>query len=165
MASCDATGPCGMVCTTPSSVVTLVYGLRFWITPCEQSKSAATMESGSSTYSVPRMKSTQKLPRVLVEWRAKPLTTAMATAIPVAAEKKLWVARAIIWVRFFMVVSGVYDCQLVFVVKLAAVFQLRCSPTLPRPSGFSGNHCWSRWIRDRKSVVEGKSVELGGRPI
>ena len=24
MASCDATGPCGMVCTAPSSVVTLV---------------------------------------------------------------------------------------------------------------------------------------------
>src|ERR1039457_6089887 len=81
MASCDATGPCGMVCTTPSSVVTLVYGLRFWITPCEQSKSAATTEIGSSTYSVPRMKSTQKLPRVLVECREKPLTTAQALGI------------------------------------------------------------------------------------
>src|ERR1019366_1950905 len=69
MASCDATGPCGMVCTTPSSVVTLVYGFRFWITPCEQSNSAKRTESGSSTYSVPRVKSTQKVPRVFVEWR------------------------------------------------------------------------------------------------
>jgi hypothetical protein len=42
-----ATGPCAMVCTVPSSVVTLVYGSKFWMTPCEQSNSAATMEIGS----------------------------------------------------------------------------------------------------------------------
>ena len=50
------------------------------------------MEIGSRIYSVQRVKSTQKLPRVLVEWRENPRITAMATAIPTAAEKKLWVA-------------------------------------------------------------------------
>ena len=46
-----------------------------------------------------RVKSTQKLPRVLTEWREKPRTKAIATAMPTAAEKKLWVARAIISVK------------------------------------------------------------------
>ncbi len=43
-----------------------------------------------------------------------------------------------------MVVSGVYDCQLVLVVKLAAVFQLRSAATLPSPCGFHGSHCCTR---------------------
>ncbi len=46
-----------------------------------------------------RVKSTQKLPRVFDECREKPRTTAIATAIPIAAEKKLCVASAAISVR------------------------------------------------------------------
>ena len=37
-----------------------------------------------------------------------------------------------------MVLSGVYDCQLVLVVKLAAVFQARSGPTAARCCGFQG---------------------------
>ena len=67
MASCDATGPCGMTLRcAPSSVVTVVYGLKFWITPCEHSNSAATIESGSRMYTVARVISTQKLPIVRI---------------------------------------------------------------------------------------------------
>jgi hypothetical protein len=43
------------------------------------------------------VKSTQKLPSVLAEWRANPRAKAMATEIPAAADQKLWVASATIW--------------------------------------------------------------------
>ena len=46
-----------------------------------------------------------------------------------------------------MVVSGVYACQLVLVVKLTAVLNARSGATLPRPCGFNGSHCCTRWIR------------------
>jgi hypothetical protein len=45
-------------------------------------------EMGSNTYSVARVVSTQKLPNVLISCRANPRITAMATAIPAAAETK-----------------------------------------------------------------------------
>src|ERR1017187_10950850 len=72
MASCEASGPCGSVCTAPSTVATLVYGWKFWIAPCETNSNAPTTESGNRTYTVERTKSTQKLPSVCAEWRAKP---------------------------------------------------------------------------------------------
>ena len=40
-----------------------------------------------------------------------------------------------------MVVSGVYACQLVLVVKLTAVLNERSAATLPKPWGLSGSHC------------------------
>ena len=43
-----------------------------------------------------------------------------------------------------MVVSGVYDCQLVLVVKLAAVFQAKSGPTAASPCGFQGKWFWRR---------------------
>ena len=49
MASCDATGPCAMVCVAPSTVRATVYGWKFWMTPCEQKTRAATTEIGMST--------------------------------------------------------------------------------------------------------------------
>ncbi len=49
MASCDATGPCAMVCVAPSTVLTTVYGCTFWMTPCEQRTRAATTEIGINT--------------------------------------------------------------------------------------------------------------------
>ena len=84
MISCEATGPCAMVCSfttcvcglpAASGAVTvcgsmtaaLSYGRRFWTTPCDTSTSAPTMQIGSSTQSRPRTRSTQKLPmRVLL---------------------------------------------------------------------------------------------------
>src|SRR5262245_60847375 len=35
MISCDATGPCAIVCVAPSTVVTTSYGFRFCTTPCD----------------------------------------------------------------------------------------------------------------------------------
>ena len=50
------------VCVVACSSGTLSYGLKFCGTPCETSTSAPTSDSGSSTYSVARVMSTQKLP-------------------------------------------------------------------------------------------------------
>ena len=43
-----------------------------------------------------RTRSTQKLPTVPLSCRAMPRTSAAATAIPRAADQKLWLARATI---------------------------------------------------------------------
>ena len=43
-----------------------------------------------------------------------------------------------------MVVSPPYDCQLVLVVKLAAVLNASAGSTGPSFSGLSGNTCCSR---------------------
>ena len=40
IASCEATGPCAMVCAAPSSVFTSVYGAKFCGTPCHTRNSA-----------------------------------------------------------------------------------------------------------------------------
>ncbi len=114
MASCDATGPCAMVWVVtvvvvlPSAPVVTVcgsssfavsYGRRFCTTPCETSASAKTVEIGSRTHRVPRVRSTQKLPSVFISVRAMPRIKAMASARPTAADQKLCVASPSIWVR------------------------------------------------------------------
>ena len=48
---------------------------------------------------MPRVRSTQKLPIVVELRRTRPRTSAIATAMPVAAEVKLRTARTVIWVR------------------------------------------------------------------
>ena len=83
--------------------------------------SARTSESGSSTYSVPRTRSTQKLPSRPAERRAMPRTSATATAMPTAADMKLWNASCVICEKYDIVDSPAYDCQFVFVVNDAAV--------------------------------------------
>ena len=57
------------------------------------------MQIGTSTHSVARVRSTQKLPRVFALRRTKPRMTAIAIARPAAAETKLWKANPAIWVR------------------------------------------------------------------
>jgi hypothetical protein len=99
IATCEAAGPWLSVWVGPSSVVASMYGPMFWGTPCETRKSAPMNASGSSTYKVHRVRSTQKLPTVLPEVRAKPRISAMASATPVAAETKFCVVSAAIWVR------------------------------------------------------------------
>ena len=54
------------------------------------------MEIGSSTYTVARVTSTQKLPMVFFSCRAKPRIRATAIAMPAAAEAKFCTARAAI---------------------------------------------------------------------
>ncbi len=106
MISCDATGPCAIVCSRttvgcglPSAPVvvmvcgsitaTLSYGLRFCTTPCDTRNSAPTIEIGSSTQRDARVMSTQKLPMVSFSFWAMPRMNAMATAMPAAADTKL----------------------------------------------------------------------------
>ena len=88
-----------MVCVAPSTVLATVYGWKFWMTPCEQKTRAATKASGSSTYSVARVRSTQKFPIRSASCRANPRISAMATAMPAAADAKFCTASAAIWTR------------------------------------------------------------------
>ena len=78
-----------------------------------------------------------------VSERAIPRMTAIAIAIPVAADRKFWTARPAIWVRCDIVASPTYACQFVFVTKEIAVFHARAGGTAGRRSGFSGRRCWS----------------------
>ncbi len=78
-------------------------------------------EKGRSKYSVPRTRSTQKLPTRPAERLAIPRASATATAIPAAADIKLWNASWVIWEKYDIVDSPEYDCQFVLVVKEAAV--------------------------------------------
>ncbi|CFO32747.1 Uncharacterised protein [Bordetella pertussis] len=128
MASCEATGPMGRVCTRVTTVsvrgwpagpvmgwpcassravsyccactvCASTYGSRFCTTPWLTSASARMNDSGSSTYSVARTRSAQKLPSVAALWRASPRTRAISTAMPVAAETKFCTVSASICVR------------------------------------------------------------------
>ncbi len=102
IASCEATGPCAIVCVVtvagfPSAPVTVCastsfavsYGRRFCTTPCETSTSANTIEIGRRIQSVPRVRSTQKFPSVFISRRAMPRIAAIASANPTAADQKL----------------------------------------------------------------------------
>ena len=50
-----------------------------------------------------------------------PRTNATASAMPTAAETKLWNASCVICEKYDIVVSPAYDCQFVFVVNDADV--------------------------------------------
>ena len=100
MASCEATGPPRTDWVPPASVVISVWGSRFWTTPAPTSTSAATNASGSSTRTVPRTRSAQKLPtRPSVPERANPRASAARTARPTAADRKFCTASPAIWNR------------------------------------------------------------------
>jgi hypothetical protein len=62
MASCEATGPPWMTCSAPVTVVIVRGSVRFWITPPMSSTTAATTAIGKRMRTVPRTRSTQKLP-------------------------------------------------------------------------------------------------------
>src|SRR5215471_9988251 len=129
MASWEATGPCGI----------------FWTAPRETKNSAATKERGSRIQRLDRVQSNQKLPMPFAFSRATPRMTAMAIAMPVAADRKLWNARPTIWVKCDIVDSPEYPCQFVLVVKDTAVFHEESGETAPKRFGFRGSHCWRRW--------------------
>ena len=77
-------------------------------------------------------RSTQKLPSVRRPRRMMPRMIAMATAMPAAADTKFCTASPTIWVRWLIVSSPLYHCQLVLVMKLTA--------TLNAPSGGDRRH-------------------------
>ena len=87
--SWEATGPCAMSCLPPSSVVTSVYADRFCGTPCHTMTRPTTMQIGSSRYNTQRVRSTQKLPTLFADRRENPRISASASAMPVAALRKL----------------------------------------------------------------------------
>ena len=105
MTSCEATGPPGRNCVAPASVCASVPADRFCTTPPSTRISAPTTEIGSRIRVTARVRSTQKLPSRSVFVRAKPRTTAIATAMPVAAETKFCTARPAICTRWPMVDS------------------------------------------------------------
>ncbi len=89
IASWEATGPCAMICLAPSTVVTVGVRIQVLDHALRYSRAdSATIEIGSSTYTVARVTSTQKLPMVRFSWRAKPRIRAIATAMPAAADAK-----------------------------------------------------------------------------
>ena len=90
------------------------------------------------------MTSTHALPIVADEWRVKPRTRATSTAMPTAADTKFCTVSASIWVRWLIVLSPPYACQLVFVTKLTAVFQASAGGTPGSCAGLSGSRPCSR---------------------
>ena len=85
--------------TTGSTSVACWYGAKVCTTPCAASTTASTKDRGSSTYSVLRVKSTQKLPIWPASRRTKPRINAISTAMPAAADRKFCTARPSTWVR------------------------------------------------------------------
>ena len=107
MASCEAAGPRGIICCVIVCVAVfpsepwvwtdcgsrscaVAYGFRFCTTPCEIRKSDPTRQTGSSTHKKQRVRSTQKFPMVPDSRRVIPRIRAIASAIPTAADAKLW---------------------------------------------------------------------------
>ena len=95
-----------MVCFAPSNVVASIFEPSVCGIPCQTNTSASTMEIGSSTYNVQRVRSTQKFPSVRAERRLKPRINASASAMPVAAETKLCTVSPAICTRLLIVLSG-----------------------------------------------------------
>ena len=151
MATWLATGPPGIACaptslaTAGSSGVAAVSPVRFWTTPPSDSSTATANDSGSSTRSIVRVRSTQKLPSVRRPLRTMPRMIATATTMPAAAETKFCTVSAIIWVRWLMVDSPAYHCQFVFVMKLTATLNAPNGATLETPVGLSGRCSCTRW--------------------
>ncbi len=110
---------------------------RFCTAPPAIRTIAAITLIGSSRRRVIRVRSTQKLPSWSVLRRAKPRTSATATAMPTAAEAKFCTARPAICTRWPIVDSPEYHCQLVFVTNDTAVFQAPwvMTPGKPRERG------------------------------
>ena len=114
IASCEATGPCAIVCVVTTVVVAChrpgddclrLHQLRCVVRPevlhhaLRDQHQRKHDEIGSSTHSVPRVRSTQKLPSVFISRRAMPRMNAIASAMPTAADQKLCVASPSICVR------------------------------------------------------------------
>jgi hypothetical protein len=106
-------------------------------TPVAIRSTAPRNAIGSRMRIVLRTRSTQKLPSVSLRVREKPLTSATATAIPTAADRKFCTASPGIWAVKPSVCSPEYDCQSVSVTNEMAVLNdvAGLTPGKPRPYG------------------------------
>ena len=142
-----AAGPPGITCSVPSTVLTVRLPWKFWMTPWLTSTSANTNATGTRMRVIVRVRSTQKLPSVDARRRARPRMKAARTAMPTAADVKLWTASPSICERLLIVTSPAYDCQLVLVVKLTAVSHERWCTGPAKLFGLSGSEPWNRSSR------------------
>ena len=134
-----------MVWWPPASVVTSVPDEKFWTTPIsDQGDGGQDRRAAAGPGRTERVRSTQKLPTRSVDDRVKPRISATATAMPTAAETKFCTARPAIWVRWPMVASPEYACQLVLVTNDAAVLNASAGSTPGKPRD-SGRPDWTRW--------------------
>ena len=167
IASWLATGPPGIVCSCFSSVVTVSDPVKFWITPPAMSATAMTNASGRRIRVMVRVRSTQKLPRVVERRRTRPRMMATMTAMPAAAETKFWTVRPIIWERWLIDTSPLYACQLVLVTKLTAVFQATAGEMRLDPGGVPGQVTLEPEQpveRDHRDGAERQERQPVGRP-
>ena len=86
MASWDAAGAIGIVFCAPSTPVTSMPERSDITTPIPTRMIAATNDSGSMIRTMPRVRSTQKFPMRSVPARTNPRVSAIATAMPTAAD-------------------------------------------------------------------------------
>ncbi len=107
---------------------------------------AITKAIGRRMRTVVRVRSTQKLPMVRADRRARLRMSAAASAMPTAADTKFCTASPDIWTRWPIVDSPEYDCQLVLVTKLTAVLKAIFGMTLGRPLARGSQVC-TRWNR------------------
>ena len=78
-----------MVCIAPSTVVDLGVRMKVLNHALGDQQQRAHHRERQQDIDGARVKSTQKLPMVLAEWRAKPRTNAMATPMPAAADAEV----------------------------------------------------------------------------
>src|SRR4029077_13143046 len=125
---------------------------KFWITPWLMNTKAKMNEIGNRMRVVERTTSTQKLPIVGERRRQSARMNATATAMPTAAERNCCTTSANIWLRWLIVDSPAYACQLVFVRKLIAVLNESAGATPGRWSGLNGRCPWIRRKRYESST-------------
>ena len=101
-----AAGAGAIVPWLPSGLVTAMPERRLCTTPSAISTRAKTNAMGSRIRIVPRVRSTQKLPSRSVFARTNPRVTAIATARPTAAERKLCTVNPAICTKWPICVSG-----------------------------------------------------------
>ena len=138
MTSCEATGPCAIICLSRLRASSpRCRRSRFCGTPCETKNSADDDRDRQQDVERARGQIDPEVAdAVCAERRAKPRTSATASAMPVAAETKLCTVEPGHLRRGSSSSSrGTYDCQLVLVVKLTAVLKARSGSTAAGPAG------------------------------
>ena len=89
----------------------------------------------------------------------------MASAMPAAAETKLWNVSPTICVRCDIVDSPLYACQFVFVVNETAVFQARSGATAPSCVGIERQEVLHALNRVRQQQSDRAEDEHGDRVL
>ena len=93
IATWDAAGPWAMVCALPSRVVAVVYVIEVLNHALRAEEQRPDQRERQQDIYRAANHSTQKLPMVFCWRRASPRTSAMATAMPAAADTKFCTVR------------------------------------------------------------------------